>query len=92
MVLEGSLFSTRLRYCLTKNSSKYFVSRIKFFVTLKNNVNTFIQNLPNEDEIHLHVITFNYTSVFERIFEYWDVLPLGKIKEYTLFHIHQKLD
>lgn len=59
---------------------------------LKTNVNTFIQNLSNKDEIHLHVITFNYTSVFERIFEYWDTLSIGKIKEYTLFHIHQKLD
>lgn len=59
---------------------------------LKTNVNTFIQNLSNKDEIHLHVITFNYTSVFERIFDYWDTLPIGKIKEYTLLHIHQKLD
>ena len=60
---------------------------------LKNEMDNFIRNTPNKDEVRLSVITFNYTSTFERILEYWRTLPLlGKIKEYALFHIHQKLD
>ena len=59
----------------------------------KNNLEQFIQAVSNKDEIHLDVITFNYTSTFERIFESWRKNSIhGKIKEYTLYHIHQKLD
>ena len=59
----------------------------------KNNLEQFMKAISNKDEIHLDVITFNYTSVFERIFESWYENSIhGKIKEHTLYHIHQKLD
>ena len=59
----------------------------------RNDMNAFLQQRSDKGEIHLDVITFNYTSVFERIMECWSNLPVhGPIKEYTLCHIHQKLD
>lgn len=62
-------------------------------IPMKKNLESFIQEVPNKDEIHFDVITFNYTDIFERIFDCWKTLPVhGKIKEYTLSHIHQKLD
>lgn len=49
----------------------------------KNNIEQFVQALPDSEEINLHVVTFNYTDVFERIFDLWDgQSQLKKIKEF----------
>lgn len=59
----------------------------------KNNMDQFITAIPDSDEINLNVLTFNYTSVFERILEFWSQKPqMGKIKEFHIHHIHQQLD
>lgn len=59
----------------------------------KNDMDRFIASIPNSDEINLNVLTFNYTSVFERIQELWaQKLQLGRIKEVQIYHIHQQLD
>lgn len=59
----------------------------------KCNMNAFIRSLSNKDEINLDVVSFNYTSVFERIFSNWNKTFLdGKIKRCTIHHIHQRLD
>lgn len=59
----------------------------------KNDMDRFIASLADSDEISLNVLTFNYTSVFERIQELWaPKLQSGRIKEIQIYHIHQQLD
>lgn len=59
----------------------------------KNNINRFLESISDKNKINLDVITFNYTSVFEKIVQQWDDEAIfDKIRNCNIHHIHQRLD